>query len=180
MCVSCPCVARFPLSVTRWRDYLLRKVRLTAGTPQDMGSTVHQSGMPSLSGKSPRCNKGSYLLNALRRFVPENRREHSATTVSARSTHKSGLACSSCHMSGKQIAGNFPVLRQSCDHNYNSRPIKTLRAALFPYFAQGSDARRHVAVARIPIPDLRVVHRFCVEVPCGPGFPSLQSRHPFL
>jgi hypothetical protein len=92
-----PCGTAFPLSGNGCRDALLRQLRPTAGTRQDMGSTVHKSGLPSPSGKRTLPHQGAYSIGALRRFVSANGGEPASRTVSNRSTHESGLACLPCH-----------------------------------------------------------------------------------
>ena len=98
----------FLLSATGCRDALLRQLRLTAETEQDMGSTVHKSGLLSSSGKEIARHQGSYPMSALRRFVSAKGREPASSTVSDRSTHESRLACLPCHRLGNEFVVIFP------------------------------------------------------------------------
>src|ERR1035437_2288376 len=109
--------------------------------------------------------------------------------VSTGSTHKSRLACLSCHKNGEPNLDSFAKLKSITPVLFQRKhqSVRGLRSSLSQFMPCSVIPAFHSAILRssnsrhteISIPDLKAALRFSDQFPCGPDFPSLQSPHRF-
>jgi hypothetical protein len=160
-----------------------------------MRSAVHKSGPPLRIREILPPHERPHQIKAVWSLDCTRNAATSAEYVPSGSTHKSRLACLSCHNNQKPFRHGFPELKSVAGDRF--APNISLHA-LF-HLPRGTSIRRpgrsrdsatpafHSRTLRslclhrteITIPDLNTAPRFRDEFPCAPHIPTLQSPRRF-
>lgn len=145
-------------SVTRLRDSLLRKLNSlpdSSKTWEVPSTKVERSPFPGKDPASRRLVSNQWIVE----ISPGKSMENAVGCVSSGSTHKSGLACLSCHKNGEPNLDSFAKLKSITPASFQ-RNVSPCAVFALPYLNLCRARRFQRSTAQSSAPQIPATRKF--------------------